>query len=72
MRVGAQQALARHRERGDVLALLTSSSLYLSEAVQQQLGITHVCCNRFEVEEGVFTGKAVMPLCFGAGKLDHA
>lgn len=72
LRPGASKVVATHQERGDATALLTSSSLYLSEAIQEILGIPHICCNRFEVKSGVFTGKPLLPLCFGAGKLDHA
>lgn len=68
----AREAVERHRARGDVLALLTSSSNYLSAPVQEELGIEHALCNRFEIEGGVFTGRPLGTLCFGAGKLQHA
>lgn len=68
----AREVVEAHRARGDTLALLTSSSVYLAKAVQQELGIEHALCNRFEVVDGIFTGQPVRPLCFGPGKLDHA
>lgn len=71
-RPGARPALQQHREQGHHLALLTSSSLYLSEAVGESLGIPHICCNQFQVAGGRFTGQPERPLCFGAGKLVHA
>jgi HAD superfamily hydrolase (TIGR01490 family) len=71
-RPGAREAVERHRARGDTLALLTSSSIYLARPVQEALGIPHALCNRFEVVDGVFTGQPIRPLCFGPGKLDHA
>lgn len=71
-RPGARTAVAQHRAQGDVLALLTSSSPYLSAPVQAELGIPHTLCNRFAVEGGRFTGKPDGPLCFGPGKLLHA
>lgn len=71
-RPGARAAVERHRAAGDTLALLTSSSVYLSEPVQAELDIPHALCNRFEVVDGVFTGRPLVPLCFGAGKLAHA
>lgn len=72
VRPGAHAAVAAHVAAGDALALLTSSSPYLCEPIQQALGITHVLCNRFEMVDGRFTGKPELPLCFGAGKLVHA
>ena len=44
-RPGALPAVQQHREQGHSLALLTSSSIYLSEAVGESLGIPHLCCN---------------------------
>lgn len=72
VRGGAPAAVEAHRAKGDALALLTSSSPYLCEPIQQRLGIPHVLCNRFEQLDGRFTGKPELPLCFGAGKLVHA
>jgi HAD superfamily hydrolase (TIGR01490 family) len=71
-RPGARDAVARHRAAGDTLVMLTSSSPYLSEPVRQELGFDHVLCNRFEVVDGVFTGRSNGPLCFGPGKLGYA
>lgn len=68
----AREAVERHRAAGDTLALLTSSSPYLTAPVQTALGIPHVLCNRFEVVDGTFTGRPEGPLCFGPGKLVHA
>ncbi len=71
-RPGGLAAIERHRAEGHILALLTSSSSYLSASVMEQLGIPHALSNRFEVREGRFTGLAEGPLCFGEGKLTHA
>jgi HAD superfamily hydrolase (TIGR01490 family) len=72
VRPGAIKALEQHRTAGDTLAILTSSSIYLSRLAGEQLNISHLCCNRFEVIDGRFTGKADGNLCFGAGKIQHA
>jgi HAD superfamily hydrolase (TIGR01490 family) len=71
-RKGARRAVDLHRDRGDTLALLTSSSNYLCGPVQAELGIPHALCNRFEVQEGRFTGKPAGAICYGEGKLVHA
>jgi HAD superfamily hydrolase (TIGR01490 family) len=72
-RTGARPTLERHRARGDRVVLLTASSLYLSELVQEDLELDDVLCNRFEIDqEGLHTGQTVGALCFGAGKLPHA
>ncbi len=69
-RPGALAALREHRRAGDRLVLLTSSSNYVSELVCGDLGLDDYVCNRFEVDAaGYYTGRAIEPLCFGAGKL---
>ena len=72
-RPGALQAVQEHRERGDALVLLTSTSPYLSRPVCGELGLTDFLCTRFEIDSaGLFTGSAVEPLCFGPGKVVYA
>jgi HAD superfamily hydrolase (TIGR01490 family) len=72
-RPGALAAVAEHREAGDKLVLLTTSSLYLSQAVKETLQFDAILCNRFEVDiSGNYTGKLCRPVCYGEGKLTHA
>lgn len=68
----SRDVVRAHQDRGDHVALLTSSSVYLAEPVQADLDIPHALCNRFEVVDGRFTGRPILPLCFGEGKLVHA
>lgn len=68
-RPGARAALAQHREQGERLVLLTTSSLYIAERAAEQLGLDDVLCSRFELgPDGRFTGLPAGPLCFGEGK----
>ena len=71
-RPGGREAVARHQEAGDTLALLTSSSNYLCAPVLTELGIPFALCNRFETASGKFTGKPDGAICYGEGKLVHA
>jgi HAD superfamily hydrolase (TIGR01490 family) len=69
-RPGAFPALRRHRDAGDRLVLLTSSSNYVSEEVCRDLELDDHLCNRFETDgNGIYTGRALEPICFGAGKV---
>jgi HAD superfamily hydrolase (TIGR01490 family) len=73
VRPGAREAIAAHRAKGHRLALLTSSMSYLAERVQQELAFDASLSNRFEVDAaGLYTGRTVGAVCFGAGKLSHA
>jgi HAD superfamily hydrolase (TIGR01490 family) len=68
-RPGGLRVLEQHREAGDGLVLLTSSSGYLSELVARELRLDEVLCNRFEVDaHGLLTGRPLGEVCFGEGK----
>jgi HAD superfamily hydrolase (TIGR01490 family) len=69
---GAGRVLAAHRDEGDLLVLLTSSSLYESEVATEHLGLDAFLCTRYEVKDGLFTGDVVRPICYGEGKIAHA
>ena len=72
VRPGAISALEAHRQAGDRLVLLTSSSPYMSRAAVAALDLDDWISTRFEVVDGVFTGGAVLPLCYLTGKLHWA
>ena len=55
-----------------MLVLLTSSSMYESEAATEHFDLEHFLCTRYEVHDGVFTGDVVRPICYGKGKVIHA
>jgi HAD superfamily hydrolase (TIGR01490 family) len=69
---GARPAIEHHRGRGEPVVLLTSASLYESEAAVEHFGLDDLLCTRYEVRDGLFTGDIVRPLCYGAGKIAHA
>jgi len=72
-RPGALRAVEEHRDAGERLVLLTSSSGYLSELVSRDLRLDAILCNRFEVDaQGLHTGRPLGDVCFGAGKRTHA
>ena len=66
---GARPALAGHRARGDLLVLLTSSSRYAAEMACEELGLDDALFQRYQVEDGRFTGEPLPPICYGPGKV---
>ncbi len=64
--------VAAHRRAGHVVAILTSATRYLAEPLAADLGIEHLLVTRLVVREGQFTGEAVKPVCYGAGKIHWA
>jgi HAD superfamily hydrolase (TIGR01490 family) len=69
---GGRDAVRRHQAEGHVVALLTSTSVYLARCAAEELAIEHVLANVFTVRDGRFTGELETPLCYGVGKVSRA
>jgi HAD superfamily hydrolase (TIGR01490 family) len=70
---GGRDAVRRHREAGDLCAIVTGASPYASWPLARLLGIDHVVSTVFEIDgDRRFTGRAEAPLCFGEGKAERA
>lgn len=65
-------ALEEHRRQGHVVAILSSSTPYVTEPLAKHLGIEHVLCTRLSVKGGKFVGTHVRPACYGRGKVHWA
>jgi HAD superfamily hydrolase (TIGR01490 family) len=63
-----RKALESHRQRGDLVVLLTAATQLAAEAVARGTGIEHVMCTRLEIVDGCFTGQ-LQTLCFGRHKV---
>jgi HAD superfamily hydrolase (TIGR01490 family) len=66
------QALEYHRKQGHVVAILSSSTPYVTEPLARHLGIEHVLCTRLPVRDGKFVGIHTRPACYGLGKVHWA
>lgn len=68
-----REAVARHREQGDIVAIVTGASPYVARPVARRLHIDHVVASELEVgADGRFTGRFLEPLCYGAGKITRS
>jgi len=65
----ARRLVAEHKARGDVVAIVSGASRFVVRPIADQLGIEHMLYTRLEVENGVFTGRVVEPICFEEGKI---
>jgi putative phosphoserine phosphatase/1-acylglycerol-3-phosphate O-acyltransferase len=68
----SRSLIRAHLNRGHTVVIVSSATRYQVDPIARELGIDHVFCNRFEVEDGVFTGKVEEPICYARGKLDAA
>ena len=64
-----REIVQRHRDAGDLVAIVTAATSYVAWPVARELGIDHVVCSELEVIEGRLTGMAIEPLCYGEGKI---
>jgi HAD superfamily hydrolase (TIGR01490 family) len=68
----ALMALEHHRKEGHAVAILSSSTPYVTEPLAEHLGIEHVICTRLGIAGGKFDGTHIRPACYGAGKVHWA
>lgn len=67
----ARREVELRRDQGQVLAVLSASTEYVTGPLAESLGIEHVLCTTLGVDEaGLFTGEA--SLCYGKTKLARA
>ncbi len=67
---GARRAVERHRVAGDLLVIVTGATSFTAWPIARRLGIANVLSTELAVDaDGLFTGEAVPPLCYGVGKV---
>ena len=65
----ARELVADHLDRGHVVAIISGATHYVVGPIAHLLGIEHMLYTRLEVEDGLFTGRVVEPVCFEEGKI---
>jgi len=70
LRPGARAALDHHRERGDRMALCSSTTQYLAELACETWGLEVAARTELEVQDGVLTGR-IASLALGDHKTDR-
>jgi HAD superfamily hydrolase (TIGR01490 family) len=68
----ARRAIEERRAAGDRIVLLTSATPYIARPLAETLRLDEILCSELEVTGGLFTGRVVEPICYGAGKVAHA
>jgi HAD superfamily hydrolase (TIGR01490 family) len=67
-----REAVLRHRDAGDFLAIVTGATPYAARPLARELGIDHVIATELEVDEsGCLTGEYHEPMCYGRGKIER-
>ena len=65
----AIEAVRKHEAQGHVVAIVSGATKFVVRPLARRLGISHMLYTRLEVENGLFTGRVVEPICFEEGKI---
>ncbi len=65
----AERIVREHQERGDLIVIVSGATKFVVSPLCRRLGIDHMLYTQLEVEEGLFTGEVIEPVCFEDGKI---
>ena len=66
----AQQLIAKHRERGNTLIVITATNRFVTAPIVALYGIEHLLATTPEMIDGRYTGNYIEVPCFQAGKVE--
>jgi HAD superfamily hydrolase (TIGR01490 family) len=65
----AAELVARHRNAGDTLLIVTATNRFITEPIAELLNVPHLLATELEFAEGRYTGRARGIPCFQRGKV---
>ncbi len=65
----AEQLVKEHLAESHVVAIVSGATAFVVRPIADRLGIEHILYTRLEVENGLFTGRVIEPICFEDGKI---
>lgn len=65
----AERIVREHQSKGHIVAIVSGATRFVVEPLARHLGVEHLVYTRMEVEDGLFTGRVVEPVCFEEGKI---
>ena len=67
----ARALVARHRDAGDVCAILTSTNAFITAPIARELGVPHLLATELEICDEGYTGRPAGTPCFREGKIER-
>lgn len=67
----AEALIDKHRQQGDVLAIVTSTNRFITQPIAQMLGVPNLVATELEIREQRYTGRILGEPCYQAGKITH-
>ena len=65
----AERLVDEHLAESHVVAIVSGATAFVVRPIAARLGIEHILYTRLEVENGLFTGRVIEPICFEEGKI---
>jgi len=65
----ARELVARHRDEGELCAVVTATNSFVTAPIARELGVPHLVATEPEAVAGRFTGRVAGTPCFREGKL---
>ncbi|MFW5454169.1 HAD family hydrolase [Thioalkalivibrio sulfidiphilus] len=65
----AEALLARHRDDGDTLMIITATNRFITAPIAERLGVPHLLATEPELRDGRYTGELAGVPCFQEGKV---
>ena len=65
----AHALLAKHREAGDTLVIITATNRVITAPIAEKLGVEHLIATECEIVDGRYTGRSTDVPCFREGKV---
>ena len=65
----AQALVRRHREAGDLCAVVTATNSFVTRPIAREFGLEHLIATEPESRDGRFTGRVAGTPCFREGKV---
>jgi len=65
----AERLVEEHLAKSHVVAIVSGATAFVVRPIAERLGIEHILYTRLEVENGLFTGRVIEPICFEEGKI---
>jgi putative phosphoserine phosphatase/1-acylglycerol-3-phosphate O-acyltransferase len=65
----ARRLVREHADAGHVVAIVSGATRFVVRPIAAHVGVEHILYTRLEVDDGLFTGRVIEPICFEEGKI---
>lgn len=67
----AEALIAEHKNRGDLVVIITSTNRFITQPIAELLQVEHLMATELEVLDGRYSGRILGQPCYREGKIHH-